>query len=488
MKVKSFTIFIIIFTRNYFSFAVPVSPCPQYFHYEYDGYQWFGVINIPFNVYEQIIPNKITTVIALVVNGQLPDTQNFGSLNLYQPLNETYQSINVHQNIIYRINFPTRSLTPTLLEINVNNIRICWNAIYQPNRYTTFTRIQLQHSFQLVAPHETISSAPIFDGPVLIDHDRILREPEVVSPLKPNVIIDAERESISSHFEKKAPKTNEIGCGRIDDQFRLTHLMSGGRRLARGTWPWIVAIYVKEPSGITFKCTGNILSNRIVLTAAHCIRLYSKVNQYATKDILLAFGRHNLMDWSEKGGVLSDIAEIIIHPDYLKDGLSNSYDADVALLVTKKFINYGPMIKPVCLWPVESLNIENGRDIIGLVGTTVGWSQPNESLIENYLRKLNMQVVSKNACFPSSKIRNRAADTKKRIFCARATSSGSGPCSGDSGSGFAMSQNGAWHLRGIVSAAIGDPILNRCKLNTHIIFTDIIKFRSWIDSILKRII
>lgn len=485
-QVKSIAIIILIIANNlvHKTFSVPLSPCPQNFHYEYDGFQWIGVINVPFSVYETIMPNKITTVIVLVVNGQLPNNQNFGALDLYQPLTETYKSIANKQNIKYRITFPTRSLTPTLLEININNFRICTNRIYQPNIYTIFTRIQLQHSFQLMTLVESIPLAPVFDGPIIMDQERILQEPKVVSPLKPTMNVVTDQTEEIYEFEKSPVKPTEVECGRIDDQFRLTHLISGGKRLPRGTWPWIVAIYVKEANGITFKCTGNVLSNRIVLTAAHCIRLYSRENQYAPKELLLAFGRYNLMNWSERDATLSDVEEIIVHPDYLKEGILNSYDADIALLVTKKFVDYGSMIKPVCLWPAESSNIENGRDIIGLTGTLVGWSQPSESSIENYLRKLNMQVVPKNVCFPSTKSRNRA-DPKRRVFCARATP-GNGPCSGDSGSGFALAQNGAWYLRGIVSAAIGDPILNRCELNTYIIFSDIIKFRPWIDMILSK--
>lgn len=465
--------------------AVPVSPCPQNFHYEYDGYQWIGVMDLPHSVYRGIGPNKITTVIVLVVAGQVPDSQNFGSLDLFQPPAETYQSIAAQQSIKYRVSFPARSLTPTLLEISVNNVRVCTNRLHQPSIYTAFTRIQLQHSFALVAPHDSGSPTPALEGPVLPDYHRVFKQPEVVSPLVQEKVEENEQsmpEEDLFTLEESVPVPAETQCGRIDDQFRLTHLVSGGKRVARGTWPWIVGIYVKAPNGVTFQCTGNMLSHRAVLTAAHCIRLYSKRNQYGPGELLLAFGQHNLRDWSEKDVVLSDVERIIVHPEYLKEGLMNSYDADIALLVTRRFISYGAMIKPVCLWPAETTSIEDGKDIVGLVGTLVGWGQPSENPTENHLRKLGMQVVAKNVCFPSARSRNRS-EARKRVFCARTTSD-SGPCSGDSGSGFAMSQNGAWFLRGIVSAAVGDPILNRCELNTFIIFTDIIKFRPWIDSVL----
>lgn len=469
-------------------FAVPLSPCPLNFHYEYDGHQWIGVANIPAQVYNSFRTNRITTVIVLILNDQLPDNRNFGSLNLYQTMTETYANIALRRPIKYRINFPIRSWTPALLEINVNNYRICTNQMQQPNMFGMFTRIQLQHSFYLPTLEINEATTTTTKAPLLPNYHRVLAVPNVVSPLQPSSMSD---DASDGETPKKnilqigtiSPSAGELSCGKFDEQYLKTHLIKGGDKIGRGTWPWLVAIYRKDVNGVTFECTGNMLTNRIVLTAAHCFRLYTKQTQIQPKQVLLAFGKYNLREWSEKDIVLSDAERFILHPDYMAKDPIVTYDADIAVVVTKIFVEFSAIIRPICLWPAESKSqIENANDIVGLVGTLVGWGQANDKQDANLPRKLNMPVVKKNVCFPSTRANQH--EFNKRVFCA-GSATGNGPCNGDSGSGLAIWQNGAWFLRGIVSAAIGDPILNRCELNTYVIFTDIIKFRPWIDSFLN---
>lgn len=473
-------------------FSVPISPCPRNFHYEYDGQQWIGVVNVYPKVYNVFRTNKITMVIILMMNGQIPDNQNVGSLDLFKSITETYQDIAMRQSIIYQINFPTRYISPIVLEILVNNVRICSNLLPKQNMIGVYSKIQLQHSFHLPIIDADLDQQLDFQYPLRQDHlpslshfNQLFHIPEIVSPLHQIPLTD---DTIKENqLTLDSIQSKDITCGKYDDQFRLTHLISGGEKISHGTWPWLVAIFLKEVSGVNFQCTGNLLSNKVVLTAAHCFQLYSKMQQKQPNEILLAFGRYNLRDWTESDTILSDVEKIILHPDYMAKDQMHNYDADISILITKQFINFSAFIKPICLWPADVSSLaENTNDILGLVGTLVGWGLPNENLGPNIPRKLNLPIVSKDACFPPRGMRTTMSssdNTNKRVFCA-GSANVNGPCNGDSGSGIALWQNGAWFLRGLVSAAIGDPILNRCELNTFVIFTDITKFRTWIDSFL----
>lgn len=62
---------------------------------------------------------------------------------------------------------------------------------------------------------------------------------------------------------------------------------------------------------------------------------------------------------------------------------------------------------------------------------------------------------------------------------------GSGPCNGDSGSGFIMKRNDRWLLRGIVSMSISDTQKFTCDLKNYVVFTDASKFVSWLLSFIK---
>ncbi|KAJ8977008.1 hypothetical protein NQ317_018379 [Molorchus minor] len=62
---------------------------------------------------------------------------------------------------------------------------------------------------------------------------------------------------------------------------------------------------------------------------------------------------------------------------------------------------------------------------------------------------------------------------------------GSGPCNGDSGSGFLLKQNGRYVLRGVVSMSISETHARTCDLSNYVVFTDASKFLDWLLSFIK---
>lgn len=478
IQVKHVISIIIIATTILKVDCVPVSPCPMNFHYEYDGLEWIGVVKIYPQIYNRFRTDRITINLSLVINRHIPNIQNLNLLQLRKTLQETYQDIAERRPVQYRISFPFRNNFPELLRLSVNGIQLCRN--YQ--LFFIISQIELKYTFFLPTVEPENGQLDDYDTDPSFDFNSNAPQPAMTNSMIDVPSVVTQRIDEDDNQQKKHPRwqnrllATNAHCGTYDEELKYTQLISGGNKITPGTWPWLVAIFQKDSkaSNLVFQCTGSLISNRLVLTAAHCFKSNSRLQPIAAKKIVLAFGRHDIRDWTEKNAILSDVDEIIVHPDYLSTKESKIFDADIAILITKDFITYTSMIKPICLWPAD---VDRSHSLIGTNGTLVGWGQPFENVDENVPRRLTLPVVRTNQCFPTDRSTN-----EWRVFCAGTGKRGYAPCNGDSGSALAINANGAWFLRGVVSAALGDPILNRCELNTYTIFTDIINFRSWIDS------
>lgn len=69
---------------------------------------------------------------------------------------------------------------------------------------------------------------------------------------------------------------------------------------------------------------------------------------------------------------------------------------------------------------------------------------------------------------------------QKLLFYSAGFRNGTGPCNGDSGSGFILQKDDRWTLRGIVSTSLLDQEQRSCDLKNYVVFTDVSKFMDWL--------
>ncbi|XP_031330602.1 serine protease gd-like [Photinus pyralis] len=266
----------------------------------------------------------------------------------------------------------------------------------------------------------------------------------------------------------KPPENVECGIAE-DTQSLVVH----GKATSEGQYPWLVAMFhLQENSMYKFRCGGNLITNSHVLTAAHCVRRQNKQETIPHEDITLVLGKHNIKTWATRSKIRA-VREIYVHPDYRRPS-----DADIAIVAMDRPVEYTSKIRPVCLGG------EVAASIAGKQGTVVGWGR--DEFFNEYVpepREVKMPVVSQEDCLRSDE--RFLALTSTRTFCA-GTRNGTGACTGDSGGGFVVKQNGRWTLRGIVSSALQDSRTKSCDLNNYMVFSDVGSFNRWIQNVLVR--
>lgn len=219
--------------------------------------------------------------------------------------------------------------------------------------------------------------------------------------------------------------TNDVNaiCGTRHAESEITPLIFGGEETQRGDWPWIVAIYLNKAIGLSFNCGGTLISSKTVITAAHCIN--TSTRNYRAHEVVLYLGRYSLIDWSEVGSIATNVEEIIIHTDYKKQ--RESFDADIAIMIMTKRVQFNEYVRPACLWPASS----NVQDIDGLSGVVSGWGKDGtDRVVSNIPKKVDLPIVNSITCVQTSESLSKAVSN--RTFCA-GTLNGDGPCHGDSG-------------------------------------------------------
>ncbi|XP_004531671.1 trypsin alpha-3-like [Ceratitis capitata] len=180
----------------------------------------------------------------------------------------------------------------------------------------------------------------------------------------------------------------------------------GGVNASIDEYPYLVAVKIRDRQ----YCGGSIISNRVVLTAAHCFRYDNNPRHYS-----IQYGQTNLGNTKN----IIPVRSFMKHPNYSPKTL----DYDVALIFLVKYITLGPKAQIIKL----ALNrpISGSRVSIAGWGATQYGSSGSTNLLSVYLYVLTPRECAK-------RYRNIYRITP-RMICAGAHVEGRDSCSGDSG-------------------------------------------------------
>ncbi|KAG8438275.1 hypothetical protein GDO86_008821 [Hymenochirus boettgeri] len=184
-------------------------------------------------------------------------------------------------------------------------------------------------------------------------------------------------EEHQTFFDEKSFGGGEAVCGLrplfekksvVDqtDQELLDSYVEGrvvkGQNAEPGSAPWQVMLFKKSPQELL--CGASLLSDRWVLTAAHCIYYPPWDKNFTTDDILVRIGKHYRTKYERATEKIAQLERIIVHPKY---NWKENLDRDIALIQLKRPVQFSNYVHPVCLptkeivMKVQSRGKQEGR-------------------------------------------------------------------------------------------------------------------------------
>ena len=240
----------------------------------------------------------------------------------------------------------------------------------------------------------------------------------------------------------------ECECGIEGTSTRIIN----GHPSVPGTFPWVVYILNRD---LLMACSGVIVSDRVILTAAHCISpTQDPKGLYVFTD--QGCERHNLF-----AGRQLRVKFAFRHPEYV----SRTGGADIGILHLQRPLAFNASFMPICLSPGPLLRTDGATPC--LVGEDCdegstsrlpslivsGWGQVNERPSDG-----GMEVLADSDCLNEAAVDpvpdwicrlhyGSGVDTQ-RILCA---GGGSNICHGDSGGPLMLRHEGRVFLTGVTS-------------------------------------
>lgn len=159
------------------------------------------------------------------------------------------------------------------------------------------------------------------------------------------------------------------------------------------------------------------------MIASHCIHEKYRSTRFSPEDLTVLVGKFDLRVDDESDSTEMKISEIIMHEDW--NPKENRYDADIAILVFDKEVEFNNYIRTVCLPKMYKSNSLQSGDV-------VGWGVSERTSIthgEALPRKVKIDKPPPNdQCFLEDSYFAQISST--RTFCAGGKNAG--PCFGDS--------------------------------------------------------
>uniref|UniRef100_A0A182JMP1 Peptidase S1 domain-containing protein n=1 Tax=Anopheles atroparvus TaxID=41427 RepID=A0A182JMP1_ANOAO len=226
-----------------------------------------------------------------------------------------------------------------------------------------------------------------------------------------------------------------------------------------------------------YSCGGSLVSNRFVITAAHCVVNANNGYTLARDIFRVQLGYHELNRAVHGCSQELAVKTVYVHPEFR----SGTHRHDLALLELERPVRFNDRVLPVCLDTAEE---DSTAGFYRNVGKVPGWGYTELDDVSRWLRMTEVPIVNYTRCLANNP--DAFYQTiHDGMFCG-GYANGTNVCNGDSGGGLVTYRNGRWELQGIVSfTALRDDALNAvCDTKQYAGFVKVRYYKAWIGSIL----
>ncbi|XP_050693131.1 trypsin II-P29-like [Eriocheir sinensis] len=204
----------------------------------------------------------------------------------------------------------------------------------------------------------------------------------------------------------------------------------GGGYTAPHEYPWLVAFTY----GKKLYCSGTLINDRYVLTAAHC------VTNIRNNKITLTFGSYNKTLTNENSRQVRKIGSVWSHPDFNRRTFNN----DVGLVKLNNPVEFTKEVRPACI-----PDVANQETYAGMTGIVAGWGRTSEyGNASDAVREVTVPIITNEEC----KTKNyKPNDITDNMICAGHDAGKIDACQGDSGGPLMLKNGNKIEIIGIVS-------------------------------------
>ncbi|KAG8187278.1 hypothetical protein JTE90_019167 [Oedothorax gibbosus] len=212
----------------------------------------------------------------------------------------------------------------------------------------------------------------------------------------------------------------------------------------KGRWPWMAVVFIEKRGGNwSPDCGGALVTNRHVITAAHCVVSGRGSTTMNPRQLRVRLGAHDLRLDNEPGAIDVGVDVIRRHEQFDP----RTYKNDIAVLRLSRSVQFTDIIKPVCL-PYDSLTTAD--DLMTRMVWITGFGTSFNGAASNVLMEVIFDVTDQEEC---RRAYERELNITDVYLCAGTADGSKDSCQGDSGGPLVSfdKESSRYYLVGVVS-------------------------------------